>query len=491
MKIIKVEPFNSVKKKMSVLVALPGGKLRAFCKGASEIILSLCDKIITDDGEIMEISDKQRKAITDVINGFACDALRTICLAFRDLDTGSSSDNIPETNYTIIAVVGIKDPVRPGVKEAVKTCLDAGIIVRMVTGDNINTAKAIARECGILTADGLAIEGPVFREKSVDQLKDIIPRLQVMARSLPLDKHKLVTLLRNEFKEVVAVTGDGTNDAPALHEADIGLAMGIAGTEVAKENADVVIMDDNFKTIVYVARWGRSVYINIQKFVQFQLTVNVVALMTNFVSACTSGSAPLTAVQLLWVNMIMDTLGALALATEPPHDGLMKRPPIGREVNFITKVMWRNIIGQSVYQLVILGLLQFDGKRVLKINGPDSTVILNTLIFNTFVFCQVFNEINSRDMEKINVLRGMFDSWVFMLVMICTVTFQIIIVELLGTFASTVPLSWDLWFASVLLGSLSMPVGAILKCIPVDSSTSHGIKQHDGYEPLARGPDMA
>lgn len=231
-KIIKVEPFNSVKKKMSVLVALPGGKLRAFCKGASEIILSLCDKIITDDGEIMEISDKQRKAITDVINGFACDALRTICLAFRDLDTGSSSDNIPETNYTIIAVVGIKDPVRPGVKEAVKTCLDAGIIVRMVTGDNINTAKAIARECGILTADGLAIEGPVFREKSVDQLKDIIPRLQVMARSLPLDKHKLVTLLRNEFKEVVAVTGDGTNDAPALHEADIGLAMGIAGTEV-------------------------------------------------------------------------------------------------------------------------------------------------------------------------------------------------------------------------------------------------------------------
>ncbi|KAL4562010.1 hypothetical protein LXL04_034198 [Taraxacum kok-saghyz] len=492
LKIIKIEPFNSVKKKMSVLVALPGGKLRAFCKGASEIILNLCDKVLTEDGEVVELSDKQRKAITDVINGFACEALRTICLAFQDIEAGSSSDNIPETNYTIIAVVGIKDPVRPGVKEAVKTCLDAGIIVRMVTGDNINTAKAIARECGILTPDGLAIEGPVFREKSVDQLKDIIPRLQVMARSLPLDKHRLVTILRNEFKDVVAVTGDGTNDAPALHEADIGLAMGIAGTEVAKENADVVIMDDNFKTIVYVARWGRSVYINIQKFVQFQLTVNVVALMTNFVSACTSGTAPLTAVQLLWVNMIMDTLGALALATEPPHDGLMQRPPIGRDVNFITKIMWRNIVGQSVYQLVILGLLQFDGKRLLQINGPDSTAILNTLIFNTFVFCQVFNEVNSRDMEKINVLRGIFDSWVFMLVMICTVTFQIIIVELLGTFASTVPLSWDLWIASVLLGSVSLPVGALLKCIPVDSSTSQGAgKQHDGYEPLPRGPDMA
>ncbi|MFS7905782.1 putative P-type Ca(2+) transporter [Helianthus anomalus] len=493
-KIVKVEPFNSVKKKMSVLVALSNGKLRAFCKGASEIILNMCDKIINEDGEIVQMSDKQRKAITDVINGFACEALRTICLAFKDLETGSTSDNtnnsndIPESNYTVIAVVGIKDPVRPGVKEAVKTCLDAGIMVRMVTGDNINTAKAIARECGILTADGLAIEGPEFREKSDEQLKDIVPRIQVMARSLPLDKHKLVTFLRNELKEVVAVTGDGTNDAPALHEADIGLAMGIAGTEVAKENADVVIMDDNFKTIVVVARWGRSVYINIQKFVQFQLTVNVVALMTNFVSACTSGSAPLTAVQLLWVNMIMDTLGALALATEPPHDGLMKRPPIGRDVNFITKVMWRNIIGQSIYQLIVLGILQFNGKRLLNLNGPDSTAVLNTMIFNTFVFCQVFNEINSRDMEKINVVKGMFDSWVFMIVMVCTVTFQIIIVELLGTFASTVPLSGSLWLASILMGAVSLPVGAILKYIPVESSAHHG---HDGYEPLPRGPDLA
>ncbi|KAM0052180.1 putative P-type Ca(2+) transporter [Helianthus debilis subsp. tardiflorus] len=494
MKIVKVEPFNSVKKKMSVLVALSNGKLRAFCKGASEIILNMCDKIINEDGEIVQMSDKQRKAITDVINGFACEALRTICLAFKDLETGSTSDNtnnssdIPESNYTVIAVVGIKDPVRPGVKEAVKTCLDAGIMVRMVTGDNINTAKAIAKECGILTADGLAIDGPEFREKSDEQLKDIVPRIQVMARSLPLDKHKLVTFLRNELKEVVAVTGDGTNDAPALHEADIGLAMGIAGTEVAKENADVVIIDDNFKTIVVVARWGRSVYINIQKFVQFQLTVNVVALMTNFVSACTSGSAPLTAVQLLWVNMIMDTLGALALATEPPHDGLMKRPPIGRDVNFITKVMWRNIIGQSIYQLIVLGILQFNGKRLLNLNGPDSTAVLNTMIFNTFVFCQVFNEINSRDMEKINVAKGMFDSWVFMIVMVCTVTFQIIIVELLGTFASTVPLSGSLWLASILMGAVSLPVGAILKHIPVESSAHHG---HDGYEPLPRGPDLA
>ncbi|KAG8363661.1 hypothetical protein BUALT_Bualt19G0045700 [Buddleja alternifolia] len=420
-KIIKMEPFNSVKKKMSVLVGLPGGSLRAFVKGASEIILGMCDKIVGKNGESVPISDEQRKNIMNVINGFSCEALRTLCLAFKDIEKKSSDESIPDNNYTLIAVVGIKDPVRPGVKEAVQSCLDAGIIVRMVTGDNINTAKAIAKECGILTDDGIAIEGSDFRDKSTEEMKEIIPKLQVMARSLPLDKHKLVTILRKECNEVVAVTGDGTNDAPALHEADIGLAMGIAGTEVAKESADVVIMDDNFTTIVNVARWGRSV------------------------TSTFKSSAPLTAVQLLWVNMIMDTLGALALATEPPHDGLMKRPPVGRNTHFITRVMWRNIIGQSIYQLIVLGVLNFDGKQLLKLNGPKSNATLNTLIFNTFVFCQVFNEINSRDMEKINIFRGMLSSWIFVIVMVTTVGFQVVIVEFLGTFAGTVPLSWKLW----------------------------------------------
>ncbi|PQM33728.1 hypothetical protein Pyn_37632 [Prunus yedoensis var. nudiflora] len=329
----------------------------------------------------------------------------------------------------------------------------------MVTGDNIYTAKAIATECGILTEDGLAIEGQEFRKMSLEQKKAVIPRIQVMAQSLPLDKHTLVKTLRDEFGEVVAVTGDGTNDAPALHKADIGLAMGM----VAKESADVIILDDNFETIVNVARWGRSVYINIQKFVQFQLTVNVVALIINFVSACVSGSAPLTAVQLLWVSMIMDTLGALALATEPPNDGLMKRTPVGRGTSFITKAMWRNIIGQSIYQLIVLEVLNFYGKQLLGLSGSDATEVLDTVIFNTFVFCQVFNEINSRDIEKINIFVGMFDSWVFLGVMVCTVAFQVIIVEFLGAFASTVPLSWQLWLLSILLGSVSMLVAVVFK----------------------------
>ncbi|KAK4841559.1 hypothetical protein QYF36_006450 [Acer negundo] len=427
--IVKVEPFNSVKKKMSVLVSLPNkGGFRAFCKGASEIILEMCDKIVNAKGEAVTLSNEQRKITTDVINSFACEALRTLCLAYRDIDSKSNADSIPDDKYTLIAVVGIKDPVRPGVKEAVQTCLAAGITVRMVTGDNINTAKAIAKECGILTDYGLAIEGPDFRSKSPQEMKELIPKLQVMARSSPTDKHTLVTQLRNVFSEVVAVTGDGTNDAPALHEADIGLAMGIAGTEVAKENADVIIMDDNFTTILNVARWGRAVYINIQKFVQFQLTVNVVALTINFVSAC----------------------------------------------------------------VTVLGVLQFCGKQILKLSGENATAILNTFIFNTFVFCQVFNEINSRDIEKINVFWGIFDSWVFMVVMVSTVVFQIIIVEFLGTFAGTVPLSWDLWLGSVLIGAVGLLVAVFLKCLPVETGQEVvTAKHHDGYEPLPTGPDRA
>ncbi|PUZ62886.1 hypothetical protein GQ55_3G022600 [Panicum hallii var. hallii] len=484
---VKVEPFNSVKKKMAVLVSLPNGTYRWFSKGASEIIVQMCNMMVDADGNSVPLSEAQRKNILDTINSFASDALRTLCLAYKEVDDFDDDSESPTSGFTLISIFGIKDPVRPGVKDAVKACMSAGIIVRMVTGDNINTAKAIAKECGILTDDGIAIEGPDFRSKSLEEMRDLIPKIRVMARSLPLDKHTLVTNLRGMFHEVVAVTGDGTNDAPALHEADIGLAMGIAGTEVAKESADVIVLDDNFTTIINVTRWGRAVYINIQKFVQFQLTVNIVALVINFVSACITGSAPLTAVQLLWVNMIMDTLGALALATEPPNDGMMKRPPVRRGESFITRVMWRNIIGQSLYQLVVLGALMFGGEQLLNIKGPDSKSVINTLIFNSFVFCQVFNEINSREMQEINVFRGMISNWIFIGIIAVTVAFQVVIIEFLGTFASTVPLSWQLWLVSVGLGSISLIVGAILKCIPVKSDENPS--SPNGYVPLPSGPD--
>ncbi|KAL8200539.1 hypothetical protein R6Q57_011878 [Mikania cordata] len=466
--VLRVEPFNSSKKRMGVVLKLPEGGIRAHCKGASEIILAACNKVVNANGEVVDLKEGSLNHLQSTINQFASEALRTLCLAYIDLGKSVTAETpIPSSGYTCIGILGIKDPVRPGVKESVALCRSAGITVRMVTGDNINTANAIARECGILRDDGIAIEGPDFREKTLEELDELVPKIQVMARSSPLDKHTLVKHLRTTFGEVVAVTGDGTNDAPALHEADIGLAMGIAGTEATKESADVIILDDNFSTIVTVAKWGRSVYVNIQKFVQFQLTVNIVALMVNFTSACLTGSTPLTAVQLLWVNMIMDTLGALALATEPPNDALMKRTPVGRQGNFISNVMWRNIFGQSLYQFIVIWLLQSKGKSFYGLYGHNSDLILNTLIFNSFVFCQLFNEVNSREMEKVNVFTGIWKNNVFVSVLSATVVFQVIIVEFLGTFASTSPLTIRQWYYSVLTGFLSMPIAVLLKMIPV------------------------
>ncbi|KAL6649424.1 hypothetical protein ACP70R_013648 [Stipagrostis hirtigluma subsp. patula] len=469
--IVKVEPFNSAKKRMGVVIQLPSGALRAHCKGASEIILASCNKYLNAEGNVVPLDDATIDHLKATIDSFANEALRTLCLAYMEIQDGfSANDQIPVDGYTCIGIVGIKDPVRPGVKESVAICRSAGITVRMVTGDNINTAKAIARECGILTEDGIAIEGPEFRTKSPEEMTELIPRIQVMARSSPLDKHTLVKHLRTSLDEVVAVTGDGTNDAPALHEADIGLAMGIAGTEVAKESADVIILDDNFSTIVTVAKWGRSVYINIQKFVQFQLTVNVVALVVNFSSACLTGSAPLTAVQLLWVNMIMDTLGALALATEPPNSELMKRAPVGRKGNFISNIMWRNILGQAIYQFIVIWYLQAEGKWLFGIKGDNSDLVLNTLIFNCFVFCQVFNEVSSREMERINVFQGILENNVFIAVLSITVVFQFIIVQFLGDFANTTPLAFKQWITCIFIGFIGMPIAAIVKMIPVGSS---------------------
>ncbi|KAG2542676.1 calcium-transporting ATPase 10, plasma membrane-type-like [Panicum virgatum] len=469
--LVKVEPFNSAKKRMGVVIQLPGGALRAHCKGASEIILASCNKYLNEEGNVVPLDKATIDHLNATIDSFANEALRTLCLAYMEVQDGfSANDQIPADGYTCIGIVGIKDPVRPGVKESVAICRSAGITVRMVTGDNINTAKAIARECGILTEGGIAIEGPDFRTKSEEEMTQLIPKIQVMARSSPLDKHTLVKHLRNNLDEVVAVTGDGTNDAPALHEADIGLAMGIAGTEVAKESADVIILDDNFSTIVTVAKWGRSVYINIQKFVQFQLTVNVVALVVNFSSACLTGSAPLTAVQLLWVNMIMDTLGALALATDPPNNDLMKRTPVGRKGNFISNIMWRNILGQAFYQFLVIWYLQTEGKWLFGIKGDNSDLVLNTLIFNCFVFCQVFNEVSSREMEKINVFEGILNNNVFIVVLSSTIIFQFIIIQFLGDFANTTPLTFNQWITCIFIGFIGMPIAAIVKMIPVGSS---------------------
>ncbi|KAH7285103.1 hypothetical protein KP509_33G012900 [Ceratopteris richardii] len=479
--VICLDTFNSTKKRMGVVVKDKDGSVWVHWKGASEVILSQCTKYIDAEGNIIDLTTEKVEELEGIIITFANAALRTLCFAYRELTEHEAQGlrtrkpEIPDKDLICLAIVGIKDPLRPGVADAVRKCQIAGIKVRMVTGDNIMTAKAIATECGILNKEGIAIEGKKFREMEPEDQYKILPSLQVMARSSPTDKYTLVKRLL-EMGNIVAVTGDGTNDAPALHEASIGLAMGIAGTEVAKESADIIILDDNFASIVKVVRWGRSIYANIQKFIQFQCTVNGVALALNFIAAVANGEAPLTAVQLLWVNLIMDTMGALALATEPPNEALMHKPPVGKREPLITNIMWRNMFGQFVYQLILLLLFQFQGMQLLGLDDdgiPTETGHshayreVETVIFNCFVFCQVFNEINARRMDELNVFTGLWNNKVFLYVILFTVVVQVLLVEFCGSFTSTVHLSWQRWLLCVGLGAGSVPLAAIMKCVRV------------------------
>ncbi|KAG0588518.1 hypothetical protein KC19_2G249200 [Ceratodon purpureus] len=475
--VLHVETFNSEKKRGGVVYKNIDGEVQVHWKGAAEIILDLCSQWVDSDGECRPMTDEDRLKFNVVIEGMAAQALRCIAFAYLPIEESEvpqseearSEWETPQQGLVLMAIAGIKDPCRDGVRDAVERCQRAGVKVRMVTGDNLYTAKAIAAECGILTEGGLVVEGKEFRTWDEAKLNSTdLDNLVVMARSSPLDKLKLVKALKNRGN-VVAVTGDGTNDAPALKESDIGLSMGIAGTEVAKESSDIIILDDNFTSVVKVVRWGRSVYANIQKFIQFQLTVNVVALAINFVAAVSSGEVPLTAVQLLWVNLIMDTMGALALATEAPTDDLMDRTPIGRTEPLITNIMWRNIFGQALYQIVVLLILTYRGIEILGLKGTHDEQVLerNTIIFNAFVFCQLFNEINARRPESFNVFQGIYKNYLFMGIIGITVFFQVIIVTFLNNFADTTMLAIKWWGLCIAIGIVALPLAVLVKCIPV------------------------
>ncbi|MQL78795.1 hypothetical protein Taro_011216, partial [Colocasia esculenta] len=479
--ILHVFPFNSEKKRGGVAVLLDDYKVNVHWKGAAEIVLSSCTKWLDQGGNVVTMDGNALNRFKRYIEDMAALSLRCIAFAFRsfpydDVPNEEERDAwlLPEDDLILIGIVGLKDPCRKGVKDAVQLCTHAGVKVRMVTGDNLQTAKAIALECGILDSEVAAteptlIEGRVFRAYSEKQREEIAGRISVMGRSSPNDKLLLVQALRKRG-HVVAVTGDGTNDAPALHEADIGLAMGIQGTEVAKESSDIIILDDNFASVVKVVRWGRSVYANIQKFIQFQLTVNVAALVINVVAAVSSGDVPLNAVQLLWVNLIMDTLGALALATEPPTDHLMDRLPVGRREPLITNIMWRNLIVQALYQVTVLLALNFGGRSILHLNSETrehADKVKNTFIFNTFVFCQIFNEFNARKPDEMNVFAGVTKNYLFMGIVVMTVVLQFLIIEFLGKFASTVRLTWSLWLVSMAIALVSWPLAIVGKFLPV------------------------
>ncbi|KAG5560223.1 hypothetical protein RHGRI_003495 [Rhododendron griersonianum] len=469
--IVHVEAFNSTKKRSGVLMRKKGeNTTNVHWKGAAEMVLAMCSNYYDVSGNIKDLDDSERKKFDQIIQGMAASSLRCIAFAHKQVQEQENEEgkiHIEENCLTLLGLVGLKDPCRPGAKKAVDECQYAGVKVKMITGDNIFTARAIATECGILKPNqdmesGAVVEGVEFRNYTPEERMEKVDKICVMARSSPFDKLLMVQCLRQKG-HVVAVTGDGTNDAPALKEADIGLSMGIQGTEVAKESSDIVILDDNFGSVATVLRWGRCVYTNIQKFIQFQLTVNVAALVINFVAAVSAGEVPLSAVQLLWVNLIMDTLGALALATEKPTKELMEKPPVGRTKPLITNVMWRNLLSQAAYQIAILLLLQFKGEAIFNV----SSNVNDTMIFNVFVLCQLFNEFNARKLEKKNVFEGIHKSKLFLVIVGVTIVLQVVMVEFLKKFADTERLNWWQWGVCVEFASVSWPIGWTVKWIPV------------------------
>ncbi|KAI3937315.1 hypothetical protein MKW98_001886 [Papaver atlanticum] len=475
--VLHVVAFNSEKKRSGISLKKKNSNIvHVHWKGAAEMILAMCSSNYGSTGVTQVMGEGERMKLEEIIKNMADQSLRCIAFAYgqfqeEDLeknDGEAAGQKLKEDGLTLLGLVGLKDPCRPGVRKAVEACKNAGVSIKMITGDNIFTARAIATECGILDPsdpnlnNGAVVEGVEFRNYTVEERMERVDRISVMARSSPFDKLLMVQCLKQKG-HVVAVTGDGTNDAPALKEADVGLSMGIQGTEVAKESSDIVILDDNFATVVTVLRWGRCVYTNIQKFIQFQLTVNIAALVINFTAAASAGEVPLTTVQLLWVNLIMDTLGALALATDRPTEELMKKSPVGRNQPLITNVMWRNLVAQALYQIFVLLILQFKGNVIFGVNED----VKNTLIFNTFVLCQVFNEFNARKLEKKNVFEGVLKNKLFLGIIGITIVLQVVMVEFLKKFADTERLNWGQWGACIEIAIISWPIGWVIKCIPV------------------------
>ncbi|CAH8557736.1 unnamed protein product [Schistosoma guineensis] len=505
-RLYKVYTFNSIRKSMSTVIKESDNPMSflLFTKGASEMVVKCCSWMMDEQNKPRPFSLQDQERLTEaVIEPMAGEGLRTIGIAYKKITiaTNSKSPNDmivqSEPNWddeehlleglTLLGIIGIEDPVRPEVPAAIRQCQKAGITVRMVTGDNVNTARSIAMKCGIIQPgeNFLVIEGKEFnrriRDKATGKVRqDLFDQvwinLRVLARSSPQDKYTLVSGIINSraapSRQVVAVTGDGTNDGPALKRADVGFAMGIAGTDVAKEASDIILTDDNFSSIVKAVMWGRNVYDSITKFLQFQLTVNCVAIIVAFAGACFLDDSPLKAIQMLWVNLIMDTLASLALATEQPSVELLDRAPYGRTQPLISRQMAKNILGHSLYQLGVIFFLLFYVQLIMEVDNVSGITVHEptqhyTIIFNTLVLMTLFNEFNARKIHgQRNVFSGLHRNPLFIIIWFVTFLLQALIIQF-GSYAfSTKALELDQWAWCLFFGVGELVWGQVVNTVP-------------------------
>ncbi len=481
--------FSTERKYMATVIDSPVlGKRMLYVKGAPEIVLGLCNRVQTEDG-MKPVSDC-RGGIESELLSYQNQAMRTLGFAYKELNEGSEhcfeNGRIICTDLCFLGIAAISDPVRSDVPDAVKSCMEAGIQVKIVTGDTPGTAKEIGRQIGIWnesTPDYAHLTGPEFAALTDEELLDRVMDLRIMSRARPMDKQRLVKALQ-EKGEVVAVTGDGTNDAPALKAAQVGLSMG-DGTSVAKEASAITILDNSFSSITRAVMWGRSLYQNIQRFIVFQMTINVVACLIVLLGAFLGTESPLTVTQMLWVNLIMDTFAAMALASLPPSEKVMKELPRSPKAFIINREMAWNILGVGfIFVLLLFGLLQyfkhydiqslwefslsdyfrsyFDFSHVSDGLKPYEL----SLFFSFFVMLQLWNMFNAKAFHTGgSTFRNMSQSKGFLLIAFVILVGQILIVSLGGQMFSVVPISVSDWFLLLLCTSPVLILGELKRLI--------------------------
>ncbi|MFV0400784.1 MAG: calcium-translocating P-type ATPase, PMCA-type [Oscillospiraceae bacterium] len=424
-------PFSSELKHMTTISKVDG-KIISYVKGSPESVFAMCSLTVQEQKEIETfIMQAQEKAMRVI--AFAHKELPTMC----DYEEEEQHQAM-ESNMLFDGFVAISDPLRADVYDSVKSCREAGVALKILTGDNIVTATAIANELHILENGNVAVEAKEIAELSDEELSARLPNISVIARSTPTIKMRVVKLLKAEGN-VVAVTGDGINDAPALKNADVGIAMGISGTEVSKEASDIVLLDDSFSTIVKAVEWGRNIYENFKRFISFQLTVNLSSVIVVFTSILLGLSAPFTALQLLWINIIMDGPPALTLGLEPNYEDLMSRPPTKRNESIVSKPMLGRIAITGVYISVVF-LCQY----IFNFLGATEAQ-MPTVLFTLFALFQLFNAFNCRELHSTSIFKNLLKNKLMLLVVGCTFLLQILIIQFAGAFFGTIPLDLAMW----------------------------------------------
>lgn len=493
--------FNSMTKVMTTVYEIDGDAT-VYTKGAGEVVLDKCTSILMAGGQESILTNDKKTQIRHLMNKYASNSLRVLGLAMKTINGRNLKVNLTqdetEKKLTFLGFVGIEDPLRPEARQSVIKAQTAGVVVRMVTGDKLQTAVSIARSANIISEDipddeihEYVIKGKKFRDLvgglitdmsdgkvsgfrvgNMDKFKEIIPKIRVLARCSPDDKLLMVIGLR-EMGEVVGVTGDGSNDAPALKQSDIGLAM-MSGTQLAKESSDIILLDDNFESVLNSIKWGRNVYCSIRKFLQFQLTCNIVALIVSIIGALTVEDSPLSAVQMLWVNLIMDALAALALATDSPSDELFNTKPFGRTEPIITTDMYINIATQAVYQIIVLMFVLYASPPILGITqswGDEDWTQENgkhfTIFFHTFVMLQLFNEINCKklDLTDWNIFKGFFSNQMFVGIFTATFIVQIVFIEIGGEMMKCSNLTFGEHMFCMIWGAVGMCIAFIVRVL--------------------------